>query len=285
MYANIKSKIFNSFDRIELAPIEEEQSKSVNDLYFFKDPFDFYRVADKADIYIPKTQKGLRMAFISGTIGIEFFLQMATSLRPLADEAQDIDEITRLFSQQKLSQSPTPHSVKILINMIQDPNPEIALYAAEGLSVIENSFIQKIQRLKERISSGKGSIFINHYSLGILYLRFSRLLDWQPLIKKFYLKEALANLEKAFHEEKNHYKTMMAVGEIFILINRHSTALEVFKNILSVRPDDYSCLMRIAESYYFLGLYDKIEETFNTMIRVHPDLDKNDEIIVYQWLI
>ena len=165
---NRRKNLFNSFESIEPLPKLLDNSFEKRNYFSFEDPFDFYRTKEKKKAYLPLTQIGLRKAFSKGLIGIEHFISMAASLRPLIDEAQDINEITRLFSQQKLSARPSQHSAKILKNMIKDQNIDIALYAAEGLNSIENSYIEKIQKIKEKIYEKKGERFILNYIIGRL---------------------------------------------------------------------------------------------------------------------
>jgi tetratricopeptide (TPR) repeat protein len=254
-------------------------------LFTHEDPFDFYRTAVEKDRYMPKTQRGLRKAFSEGLIGIEFYIEMATSLRPLVDEAQDIDEVTRLFSQQKLSAKPTPHSVRILRNMIKDPNPEIALYAAEGLNTIENSYLQKIQNLKEKLSKGKGVKEVIFYNLGILYLKFVRLLEGQTLIRNFYLQESLTYLEKANKLDGGNPRILRPIGEAYMLLGEYNKALRIFKYLFTGDDNDRESLMMIAQCHFYSGEYEKIREIFTRHGEMLEDLDEATGMIVYQWIV
>lgn len=282
---NVRKKIFNAFEINNSIPISDNSLSNKNDLYSFDDPFDFYRTTIDSKRYMPKTQKGLRRAFSEGIIGIELFIVMATSLRPLVDEAQDIDEITRLFSQQKLSSRPNPHSVNILKNMIKDPNPEIALYAAEGLNTIENSFIEKILRIKDRISRKKGKLYILYYILGMLYIEFAKLLKGQPLIKEFYLKESLNCLKKANDLNNNNYRILQTLGEGYILLKKYKTAIRIFAYLSSKSRKDVAYLFTMAECCYYLGDYKNVSKISNFIIKSSLKIDQISELIMYQWLL
>jgi tetratricopeptide (TPR) repeat protein len=280
---NYRERVFTVFETGERG--EESKVPVREGLYTYENPFDFFRETVSKDRYMPKTQRGLRKAFSEGLIGIEFYIEMATSLRPLDDEAQDLDEITRLFSQQKLSLRPTPHSVSILRNMIKDPNPEIALYAAEGLNTIENSYIQKIQKLKEKLKKGEGVEEVLLYNLGILYLRFVKLLEGQKLIQSFYLRESLTNLEKANKINSSNPRILKPIGEVYMMLGEFNKALRIFRFLFSENENDMESLMMIARCYFSTGDFDKIREIFSKYGGKLQGLDDTSEMIVYQWIV
>ncbi len=280
----IRENIFKAFDT-EHTGLHSDSSQTDNEEYYLhKDPFDFYRVDLDKKQYIPVTQRGLRKAFAEDIIGIEFYIVMATSLRPLADEAQDIDEITRLLSQQKLTTKPNLHSITILRNLIKDPNPEIALYAAEGLNTIENSFIEKIQKIKEKISKNHGEKFILHYILGLLYLEFAKLLEGQNLIQVFYLQEALSTLKIADELNKNNKRILRALGETYILLKMNKTAIQIFTFLFSEqKATEY--MMKLAECYFNIYDYKSVMTLASLAGRYELELDENSQLIIYQWML
>jgi hypothetical protein len=318
-----RNKIFDSFkiakEILQVTGYAEENANY--NIFTNSDPFDFYRKIERSERYMPVTQRGLRKAFTRGLIGIEFFIEMATSLRPLADEAQDIDEITRLLSQQKLTTNPNMHSVTILRNLIKDQNPEIALYAAEGLNTIENAFMEKIQRIKDRITElndqqngtettdkdngnnpdgngtgdGNGNKvkkkikekdkYILYYMLGMLYFEFAKLLHGQHLIQLFYLKEAIFCLKTANELKKNNKRILMKLGESFMLVGRSKTAIKIFTYLFSNNKTDRTLLMKLAECYYNTGDYQNVVTLANLAAKTSIELDEISNLIIYQWLL
>ncbi len=256
-----------------------------DNFYSYADPFDFYRKALDPDQYLPMTQRGLRKSFTENIIGIEFFLEMATSLRPLVDEARDIDEITRMFSQQKLASRSNPHSVAILREMIQDPNPEIALYAAEGLNSIENSYIEKILMLKEKIEAAKKPDYLLYFQLGKLFLQFATLLEGQDLILNFYINEAIVCLVKAYKLKSKSYVIIKTLGKAYLMLKKYKAAANIFNKLFQLKEDDIDNLFKLAECYYNLGKYDDVKYLSFVINRVAKNLDNLSEMIVYQWML
>ncbi|MBN2403614.1 MAG: hypothetical protein JXN64_14650 [Spirochaetes bacterium] len=327
---NLRSKIFDSYAIAENIlqiraekPDAAEQHAENNNIFMHEDPFDFFRKNEQSDQYIPVTQRGLRMAFSKGLSGIEFYIEMATSLRPLADEAQDIDQITRLLSQQKLTNNPNPHSVSILRNLIKDPNPEIALYAAEGLNTIENAFIEKIQRIKNRIKgyenpdnipgNGKTDIeniiiadgtgngvekqkerknnkkyakkYFLYYLLGLIYFEFAGLLEGQHLIQLFYLKEAVSSLKTAHGLKRNNKRILTKLGESYMLMRYNKNAINIFTYLFSKNQKDRFLLLKLAECYYNTGDYQNVSTLANLASKNAIELDEISNLIIYQWLL
>jgi hypothetical protein len=328
----LRNKIFNSFaiandvlTTSETSTDESDKTAAIN-IFSHDDPFDFFRKIEKqVERYIPVTQNGLRKSFVRGLSGIEFYIVMATSLRPLADEAQDIDEIARLLSQNKLTRNPNLHSVSILRNLIKDENPEIALYAAEGLNTIENAFIDKIQRIKDRIdgidiykkntetnyknktvnensddtgidlenesstnvelSKNKKNNYILFYILGLLYFEFAKLLHGQRLIQLFYLKEAVSSLKTAHEIKKNNKRILFKLGESFMLMGRNKSAIKIFTYLFTKNNKDAALLMRLGECYYNTGDYQNVVTLANLAAKHGIELDEISNLIIYQWLL
>lgn len=262
-----------------------KSSKNIIKLYSFENPFDFFRHDVVENPYIVKTQHKLRKAFSEGLLGIEHYLMAATSLRPLIDEAQDLDEITRLFSQQKLAMRPNPHSVKILRTMIKDPNPEIALYAAEGLNTIENSFLTKIEKIKKKLEKATHNIFIYHYLLGCLYTQFATLLESQKLIQKFYIKQAIENLVKAYTLRPKNKRIKIALAESYLLDENYEYALSLYAYCYSIQYKPVYCLLKMVQCHYNLKHYDRIK----TIASIISQYDVSDieyaEVLIYQWIL
>ncbi len=280
----LKDRIFDVFDRADIGSSSKDLNAEKEAFYMHDDPFDFYRVGQDPDQYVPKTQRGLRKAFSEGLIGIEFFIEMATSLRPLSDEAQDIDEITRLFSQQKLSARPSLQSVQILRNMIKDVNPEIALYAAEGLNSIEKSFMTKIDKIKLMISKDKGNRFRQYYQLGKLYFQFALLQKGQKLIQRFYLNESLNYLRKANSIKKNNIKVAKLYGEVFIQLEKFKPAIKIYEHLADY-GSGIEAILKVAQCYYSIGEYDKVYSILEKIAHSTEHLNETTELIVYQWIL
>jgi tetratricopeptide (TPR) repeat protein len=288
----LREKIFNTFQIEKLAVnLLGADATVTGHIFSYQDPFDFYRKVEKTKIYIPVTQRGLRKAFSTGIAGIEFYIEMATSLRPLADEAQDIDEISRLLSQQKLTTNPNLHSVTILRNLIKDENPEIALYAAEGLNTIENTFIEKIQRIKEKIkdknkqNEKNKKDYILHFILGLLYLEFARLLQGQHLIQAFYLKEGLSSLKIANHNKKNNKRILTTIGDCYMLLGKNKHAIRIFTYLFSRDKSNRNSLMKLAECYFNIGGYQNVITLASLAAKSAIELDEISNLIIYQWIL
>ncbi|MEJ5362678.1 MAG: HEAT repeat domain-containing protein [Spirochaetota bacterium] len=262
-----------------------KSSKDIIKLFSFENPFDFFRHDVVENPYIVKTQHKLRKAFSEGLLGIEHYLMTATSLRPLIDEAQDLDEITRLFSQQKLAMRPNPHSVKILRTMIKDPNPEIALYAAEGLNTIENSFLTKIEKVKKKLEKASNNIFIYHYLLGLLYTQFAALLESQKLIQKFYIKQAIGNLIKAYTLQPKNKRIKIALADSYLLDENFEYALSLYTHCYSIKYKPVYCLLKMAQCHYNLKNYDRIKTIASIIAQYDVSNIEYAEVLIYQWIL
>ncbi|MBN2040050.1 MAG: hypothetical protein JW864_08425 [Spirochaetes bacterium] len=281
----LREKIFGIYKQYSYEEEKQDEYSQSRRFFSYEDPFDFYRKIKDNSAYTPVTQKGLRKAFETGITGIEFYLEMATSLRPLADEAQDIDEITRLLSQQKLTLNPNLNSITILRHLIKDPNPEIALYAAEGINTIENTFIDKILRIKKKIKKTKGREYILRYILGLLYVEFARLLKGQKLIQMFYLNEAVSALKTANELKKKNKRILLTVGDTYMLMGKTKKAIRIFSYLYTEYENDPNVLMKLAECFYKDHDYENVKILTTLASRKAIELDEISKLIIYQWAL
>lgn len=254
-------------------------------LFTYDNPFDFFRHEISENPYIVKTQHKLRKAFSEGLLGIEHYLMAATSLRPLIEEAQDLDEITRLFSQQKLAMRPSPHSETILRSMIKDPNQEIALYAAEGLNTIENSFLTKIDRVKKKLLKANKHIFIYYYLLGCCYTAFAHILESQQLIKNFYINQAIDNLIIAYRLKPMNKRIKLALAEGYLLNGNYEQSLSLFAFLYSIGFKSSYVLLKMAECHYYLKNYDSVKTILSILSQHDISGIEYAEVLIYQWIL
>ena len=285
MIASIRKKIFGTFDPIEKIEWDEfDRPLQQDEIYSGHDPYDHYHNLP-GNTYRPKTLAAMRLAFSQGVTDIENYIQMAASLRALSDEVRDLDELTRLFSLQKLSLRADPLSVMILRGMIKDVNPEIALYAAEGLNTITTSYNDKIQNLRNKLdeaSAAKDGIL---HDLARLYLDYSRLWIGQDLIKVFYLDEAMTAILSASGIKPDNMDYRFTYGEILMDLARFEEAIVVFSIIMDSTNEPLKPLLKISECYYSLKKYDEVYKTISRITQLNLDLEPEDELVIYQWIM
>lgn len=148
--------------------------------------FDFFRTAGGR--YSPRTTNAALRAFDARVLPVEGYLYTATSVRPLDEAPYDIDYIERVLGRENLDRESNLLLVKILRHLLVSPEQEVALFAAEGMNLIENRYAKKIEALREQLSDPPEEDHLRE--LSALYAELSALYLPGSSLRGFYLREA-----------------------------------------------------------------------------------------------
>lgn len=128
----------------------------------------------------PKTPFSALRAAEEGLLPPEAFIYRATSIEPIADHPDNLNEIERILGQKERDVETNMLLIDILGKLIKDPDKEKALFAAESINAIENSYNQAIENLDPK----------DHRNKAELYTEMAELNKAVIDLKNFYLREA-----------------------------------------------------------------------------------------------
>ncbi len=249
-------KFLKTFEDFQVEEQSPDQEKILAGFLWkqSRDPFDFFRVSRAALSYAPRTQHGLRLAFQEDLIPIEYYLLKATSVQPLIEVVLDIDDLVNSFALEKLIENPSAVSMRIMRQLLKNRDPEIAMYAAEGLNAVESKFVESIQFLLAEFKAKRSRELIE-------YLLVSRLKakpeDANPLEKN--LKEL--KLRKSRDEKNKRY--MKKKNEI-LFFTRISGFFEVYRQDELINND-------IADAYVIFMLA-KMNYRFSMLMEAEVEI-------------
>ncbi len=159
-------------------------------------PFDYFRRTDQH--FVPKTSNAALRAVDARLLPPESYIYAATSVRPLDEEPYDIEEIERVLGRENLDIDSNLMLVRILRRLLDNSEQEIALFAAEGINLIEGRYATKIESLKGKIGASPAPLLVR--DLAFLYDELAKLYDTGSSLRGFYLHEAytwLASIRSA----------------------------------------------------------------------------------------
>lgn len=163
------------------------------------DGYEYVRNADT--MYRPPTPAAALRAIEQGVLPAVAFVYRAGSTKPLFEQPADLEEIQRILAKPDLDLDTTLLVLDILFEMLDDPDPERALFAAESINGVENRYMQRIEELLE---SGDKPL-----ELAQLYNDLARIHDRRQSLRSFYLDEGLKWIERAM---KDNSKTPYAAA-------------------------------------------------------------------------
>jgi tetratricopeptide (TPR) repeat protein len=170
-------------------------------------------------MYRPITPAAALRAIEQGVLPSVAFIYRAGSVKPLFEQPADLEEIQRILAKPNLDLDTTLLVLDILYEMLDDADPERALFAAESINGIENRYMERIERLLE---AGDAPIELAH-----LYNDLARIHGRRQSLRSFYLDEGLKWMERAVHEKPKTADTAALHARLLIERGDYDDAREV----------------------------------------------------------
>ena len=148
----------------------------------------FRRIFISKTGFVPRTQAQALKAYTEDIIGSEYYTYRAVNIHPLLEEPWDFQEIDRLLAKHDLDIETIQILVTIFDKMLQLPDKEQALFAAESINALEQRYLNQIIALKKRAETKIAAETIR--AILQKYQLLSAINKNRPLLKTFYQKEA-----------------------------------------------------------------------------------------------
>ncbi len=203
--------------------------------------------------FIPRTQAQALRCFSERILGPEFYINRAVNIHPIFEEPWDVQEIDRLLAKPDLDVETQVLLMSILERMVKLEDKELALFAAESITALEQRYLVRIQKAKKAFEAEKTvaalrEIIDQYRTLG--KLSFAR-----PVLKAFYLAEA-----RRYHEQnRGLLKAVHPDYATYIRILLEAQDLEAAGKLIAALlkryPDDPRLRYLAAEQAFMVGAY------------------------------
>ena len=164
-------------------------------------------IQKKNNYFTPRTPSAALQACEEGFLPIEALIYKSTGLNPIIKKPYNLDEIEWLLSRKKRDLETNLLLKKVLSEISQYKDKEVALFAAESLNAIEKEYNTKLSGLKRKIRDNPAPELTA--SAAQVYYHLALLNREEKILRNFYLKEAyllLGDLEnRNLAEEKERY--------------------------------------------------------------------------------
>lgn len=152
--------------------------------------FDYFRRSTES--YHPWSAHAAMRAAEANLLPLEACVYLGTSTKPLNEEPIDLDDIEQILSRPHLDLETNLLLIRILTKLLRNPDAEVALFAAESITTIENRYTKRIEALKGKLKK-EASVDV----LRSLAQQYYELAQMHPgSIRNFYLREAYGYIKK-----------------------------------------------------------------------------------------
>ncbi len=218
----------------------------------------------------PRTPNASLRAAQMGLSTPEYYAYKASSVSPLHEVNISLDELDRILGQPDRNLDTNLFLTNIFEKLLDHKDPEVALFAAESISLIENSYNVKIEDYKKKLekkTTENGLLRVSE-----LYYELALLNESKQAIKNFYLKESFSfirKLEKIRPLKKIENKKMF---RLLMELKLNYQAKEISRKY----NGDPEMIILEAEAEYSAGNYQKVASLCKSMesMKVFMDLEE-----------
>ncbi|MBT3272781.1 MAG: hypothetical protein HN368_06480 [Spirochaetales bacterium] len=227
-----------------------------------RDPgFDY--LLNSRELYSPKTPRAALKAVEVGLLPGEAFIYKANSIHPLREEPIDFDAIERTLAQKGKDVSTNTLLVTILELLLVDKDSEIALFAAESINAIENSYNERIEGLKKEHRDTSEPRCLR--DIARQFYELAMINESRNAIRNFYLFESYSYMKRFGAEIELKKEDIIFVLRIMITLKSYRLARGVIVQALQESPNDTDLIILAAEIEYFRRNYRQVFALFQRL--------------------
>jgi len=239
--------------------------------------FDHFRQARRR--FRPRTPAAALRAVSEGFAEVEELVYQGTSVKPLIEEPYDLMELQRVLSRPQLDLPMNILLVKICGQMLGEPDPERALFAAESMTTIETRYAKRIDELKKTAASGDNAVA--RLALAREYYELALLSERSPSIRAFYLREAFVTIRDDAAAEKLPLDLIAVAVRILSALGLHGQAESVLGRARDLR--DSQVLYFRAEIAFLRRDYRTVSLIARHLAEQYNRLPEGIRILIDQW--
>ncbi len=206
------------------------------------DGFDYLKTAN--EYYNPRTPSSALKAVRSGLLPVHAYVYKAGSVKPLNESPYDLDEIERVLSREDNDIHTYLQLRSIFTELLEDPDPEIALYAAESINIIENRYNREIEAIKEQPEAER-----DNRRLGQLYFDLAQFNDDKKAIRSFYLREAFSSMREVDAAGDASAEDKELTVRILQRLELYSQAAHVIRTMSGEKDDSWVMLLEAENAF------------------------------------
>ena len=222
-----------------------------------------------ADHFIPENENEAKQALALGIIGIGEYVEYSLTMEPLVDSVHDPDPEVRKLAVRQIAEKHTPFAIRLLHFMLMDVDEEVRLYAASELERIDNEMQARIYDLEQKLKKNPNATALRT-ELARIYIDYARQMMVGENLQKFFLKKAVAVLNRNFEMGQKNSENYFYRGWVFEMLGDFKRALRDFKEAIGINPRDPRAYIESAQIYFNLKKFDTVKRIMR-IVPVHSE--------------
>jgi len=196
---------------------------------------------------IPRTPAAAYLAVTEELLPVEAFVYRSASVKALLDKPYDIEGIERILAQENMDFEMTLLLAGILEELLDDPNTDVVLFAAEGINTIEGRYNERIKLLQALIQIDPDSEYLRR--LALAYWEVAGIQRKKPAIRNFYLRESFSQLRRIAGGRPATREDGLLMAKILLLLDLHDQAKGILRGLDPERKDPEVLLLEAETEY------------------------------------
>jgi hypothetical protein len=195
--------------------------------------FDYLRKA--STMLSPRTPAAAYMAVEAGLLPDAAFVYKACAVRSLLEKPYNIDELERILAMKNMEYGTILLLMRILTELLDHPDSDTSLFAAEGINTIEGRYNEEVELLRALISIDPDPEYLRR--LARQYWEIAGINDSKPSIRNFYLRESFSQLRRIAGGRPELREDGILMVRILLLLDLYGQARETLKYMNPDRSD------------------------------------------------
>jgi hypothetical protein len=238
--------------------------------------FDYFRGTPHP--YRPRTPHAAMRAAEAHLLPMEACVYLGTSAKPLDEEPIDLDDIERILSRPDLDLETNLLLMRILSRLLQNPDAEVALFAAESINRIENRYTDRIETLKTAVEKRGSSD-----ALRCLAQQYYELAQMHPgSIRRFYLREAFGYIKKLNKMKRLGKQEVILLIRVLLALGLTDQASRIINQ--SADREDLAYLLLEAEVAFKKKDISAVQRICERLKTEQQHLDEESRAFLSYWL-
>lgn len=187
-------------------------------------------------------------ACLQGLLPESAYLNRAVNLRPAFEEPWDLQEFDQLLAQPDLDPNLLGLLMQVFARMLAGRDKELALYAAESISLVEGRFSRKLRAAEQQLDQA----LTRENRLAVLHTRLAAARLYTPgtVQRRHHLQQALNRLWATWKALPPQAAEIQALVELQLGLDRPATALRLLEKFLQNHPEEVGLKPALLPLYF-----------------------------------
>jgi len=217
---------------------------------------EFQYLLDSRWLFVPKSKQAALTGIDGGYLPEAALVFRGVNVRPIFEEPYDLMELDRVLAKPELSLETIQLLMRIFGFMTRNPDKEVALFAAESINALEVRCVREVQAIKKAFSETHAAeearrLFVALFEMSVIN-------ETRPVLRSFYLKEALQALDELWALTGPDATDLDMAVQAHLDLDEPRQAEELLQQFIARTPQEPHLFYLMARVKFFRGDYPQV---------------------------